>query len=142
MTPRKTNSHIVIEEDHQQVIANEVNLYNAGDNYPAQSQAIGDKPCDEYEMESEARLNNEIIEPKVLPELRLPSVMPRKRLSMGFDAPDLSSKIAGSTATKEDSTLPPIQLSSDKSEMSPKRQKLLRNLKYFENKENPYLKRL
>ena len=48
---------------------------------------LEDKLGSNFDCDMSSVLNNEVIEPKILPELRLPSVMPRKRLSLGFDQP-------------------------------------------------------
>ena len=73
MTPKKANSQIVIEEEEQPVIANEVEICDDG---VVPNQVFLD---DRFEYDMASVHNNEIIEPKVLPELRLPSVMPGKK---------------------------------------------------------------
>ena len=74
VTPRKANSQIVIEEEEQPVIANELDLCDNG--------VVPNQVFDRFEYDMASAHNNEIIEPKVLPELRLPSVMPGKNLSL------------------------------------------------------------
>ena len=126
VTPRKTNNHFLIE-DNAPIIASE-------------KYASGQSEKNAAAQESQLEV------PKILPRLNLPSVMPHKNISFGSEIPisPLRPSVKyQSTATKEDSSLPPIHLTSDKSEMSPKRQKSgFRAIKWYENKENPYIRKL